>query len=158
MIELILSALCDTFKAAGITAVREFPADRLPDFEDFLVCVGILSSRSLSSGFGDYLGTRSDPLTLLESELYALRLELEISLDIYARPGSNPGLGLISEALASLPSGLRFIELRSGETRFDRDTELLKTPATLKGSAYLTAAADEDCGEFYDFVLKGVVE
>ena len=71
---------------------------------------------------GSYLGERVDPETQACREIYGMRLELTLSLDIYSPPGlgaagCDSALETLHQVmLGSLPSGLRPTELRWEET------------------------------------------
>ena len=159
MTEAVLEAILALLQGAGLNALANFP-DKALRRDGVIVCAGVRELRLLSSGAGEYLGTRERGSLI--SELYGFRLELLLNLDIYTPVGeANPCDGafrLIEEALGRAPAGLRVTELSRGAAVWDRETEMLLCPVTLRCSAYLLAEETEEPGEFSDFILKGVLK
>lgn len=163
MTEAVLTALIAALTAAGLDAVRAYPASALDRDRGPVVCVGIRENKLLSPGMGDYLGQRS--VNGAVSELYGLRAECAVSLDVYSPDGGEHGAAgcvrcgeKITSALADLPSGLRLRALRLGEAAYDRDTGMFRMTAELTCAAFLTRERDADTGVFTDFTLKGVLK
>ena len=113
---------------------------------------------------GGYLGEQVDPETLACREIYGMRLELTLSLDIYCPPeaGAAGGEGVLETLhqimLEGLPTGLRPTELKWEEASWDPDTSMFLRRGSLACSACFIAAAEEDGTVFSDFILKGVVK
>lgn len=161
MLETVVTAVVTALGEKGIGATRRFPASRLDKGNSPVVCVGVKSSRLLSSGAGDYLGTRDDA-EKGRTELYGFRSELVLSLDIYSAKQGPEGCAKCFDAMTALlpglPSGLKLKSLESGETVFDADTGMFMCPCRLECTAYLICQADEETGEFTDFILRGVLK
>ena len=107
---------------------------------------------------GRYLGQTPD-----RREVYGLRLELTLSMDLYSpaelgAPGCDSALETLHQVMLSgLPAGLRPAELRWEETVWDEDTAMFVRRGSLSCGAYFTAEASEDGVLLTDFILKGVV-
>lgn len=163
MLETIIQALLNTLSKAGIRCVSQYPMDALEPENGAVVCVGVKSSRLLSSGAGEYLGIR-EAESGNRSEVFGFRLELNLGLDIFAPDEEGEGalgcvsmFSLISDALYELPSGLKNRELVCGAPKPDGLTEMYHCPCELRCAAYLVCEADDETGEFADFVLRGVL-
>lgn len=157
VLEPVLTAVIDALTAAGLDAERQYPAARLGRLTAPKIFAGVQSSTLKGSGYGEYLGIRA----LDGAEVYGLRLELCLALDIYAPLGAEQDclqtFEAISSALAGLPSGIRPTVLVCGETVPGPEAGLLQCRAQLHCSAALLCRADEDSGQFHDFELKGVL-
>ena len=157
MLDTIIGALADVLTQGGINAVQEYPGTRPVRRNEPVVCVGVKSGRLTGSGMGEYMGTdKTDG-----REIYALRLELVIGMDIFAPVDYDGGCISVLEKISSLmpvfPSGIKPSAIVSGEVAPDYDTEMLRCNAELHCTASLTCQTDEETGEFLDFVLKGTV-
>lgn len=158
MLDTVIGAFIGVLRDSGIDAVREYPGTRLGRKTAPVVCVGAKSGKLSGSGMGEYLGTdRYDG-----REIYALRLELVLGMDIFAPPGYEGGCLSVFEKISSLlprlPSGLRPSALVSGEVLPDADTEMLRSGCEMHCTASLLGEADGETGEFLDFKLKGVLK
>lgn len=163
MLDTVISALVNILEAGGIRSVEQYPTDRLDPEAGSVVCVGVRSSKLLSSGAGEYLGIREEE-NGVSAELYGFRLELVLGLDIFSPDREGEGamrcaalFSQISAALSELPSGLKNRGLICGKTAPDSLTEMFHCPCELHCAAYLVCEADEETGEFTDFVLRGVL-
>ena len=157
MLDTIIGALADVLTEGGVNAVREYPGTRPVRRDEPVVCVGVKSGRLTGSGMGEYIGTdKTDGM-----EIYALRLELVISMDIFAPVDFSGGCISVLEKISSLlpvfPAGIKPAAIVSGEVSPDFDTEMLRCNTELHCTASLTCQADEETGEFLDFKLKGTV-
>ena len=165
MHDAIVGALAEALSESGVRARGSFPLSRMDLKDGAVVCVSVRSSVMLSSGMGDYLGRAVDSQGNDCGELYGLKLELSVGLDIYAPAGRERGAGecllcyeRVSRALTELPSGLKMRELRCGEAQPDGITEGYKCPVELLCTAHIVGQTDGDSGGFLDFILKGVVK
>lgn len=158
MLDTVIGAFVGVLREGGIDALREYPDARLGRKGAPVVCVGAKSGRLSGSGMGEYLGTNQAD----GRELYALRLELVLGMDIFAPLGWEGGclsvFEQVSALLPRLPSGLRPSALVSGEVLPDTDTGLLRSRCEMHCTASLVGEADEETGEFLDFELKGVLK
>lgn len=158
MLDTAIGAFTDVLCGCGIDALREYPATRLGRRETPVVCVGARSGKLSGSGYGEYLGlSQSDG-----GEIYALRLELVLGLNIFCPPDYEGGCVAVFEKISSvlpqLPSGLKPSALVCGEVEVDSNTGLLRCACELHCTASLICQANEETGEFYDFELKGVLK
>lgn len=157
MYDAILEALVSALTAAGLNAMRQYPEARAGGPYP-AVCVGLKSGKLLSAGAGDYLGQRDEGGAV--RAVYGYRTEAVAALDLYApeAAGCLAGFSGVSGAAVEFPAGLRTRALVCGETVFDGETGLFHCPAELHFFALLTREADEETGEFTDFVLRGVLK
>lgn len=160
MLETAVAVIIEALKGAGLNARERYVLEEL-DTKGSLVCVGAKSAKNLSSGFTEYLGIKSDA-ELGDRELYGFRTELSLSLDVYVpepegERGCQAVFAKISDALFSLPSGMKRRELRCFEAAPDSETRMFKQSIELCCSAYFVSSVWEESGEFSDFVLRGVM-
>ena len=162
-LEQVKRALADALEAAGTATVPAFTPGWAKSYGAPVVAVGLRTGESRGGAMGSYLGERVDPETQAREEIYGMRLELTLSLDIYSPPdqgaaGCESTLEQLHRVmLGSLPSGLRPAELRWEETAWDKDTSMFLRRGSLRCSAFFTAKTDEDGALISDFILKGVV-
>lgn len=161
MLDAVVSAVLGALCGSGLAAERSFPAAYADGISDYLICVSAKSAEAMSGGFASYLGVkkRGDGG---ESEVYGMRCDFDLALDIYARPegGSAECTRLFDSAVSAvggLGSGLKVKTLSCGQTSFDRDTGFLKCPCDLGGTAFLICETQGETGVFTDFVLKGEI-
>ena len=162
MYSAIVDAVVSVFSENQLRAVQSFPESRMELREGAVVCVSVKDARLLSSGMGEYLGKAFDVQGNEKGELYGLKLEIVVGLDIFAPSGEGGGVseclefcGKISEALGDFPAGLKIKELRCYSAEPDALTEGYKCPAEIHCTAHIVGEADADSGEFRDFNLKG---
>ena len=162
-LEQVKSALAAALEKAGIAAQAAFSPGWARSYSQPVVAVGLRQGESRGGALSSYLGQRTDPDTQLEQEVYGMRLELTLSLDIYCPLGEGASRcddvleKLHQVMLEGLPAGLRPAELRWEETAWDEDTAMFLRRGSLSCSAFFTAAASEDGLWLTDFILKGVV-
>lgn len=162
-LEQVKRAIADALEQAGTAAQAAFPPGWARSYEEPVVAVGLRMGESRGGAMGSYLGERVAPETLERREIYGMRLELTLSLDIYSPPalgaaGCDSALETLHQVmLTALPSGLRPMELKWEETGWDEDASMFLRRGSLSCSAFFTAQADEDGLLISDFILKGVV-
>lgn len=165
MLNNVLDAVVNVLKAEGINAFREFPEQRADLKTGVSVSVGVESCRYLSSGMGEYLGTREGSGGSADTELFGRRLELGLRFEIYSPFGTQFGAsGCVecADALRScidkLPSGLRIIDLTIGEVSADEKLSAYRCVCSYSTLAFMVGESDGSDSEFLDFVLKGTVD
>ena len=163
MLDDVIDAICNVLSAAGINAAAQYPSAALVRDDAPMICVGIKNTKMLSPGCGDYLGMKTDE-NGNTSEVYGLRMELELGLDIYASYDQSDGasaclacFGEAVQALSQLPGGIRLKSLECGVPEPDSSSDMFKCRCGLKCTAYFMREEQEDTGEFTDFVLRGVL-
>ena len=161
MLDEILDAVTDALEDAGLSVVMNYPLDRLCDNFEGVVCVGLKSSEITSAGSGGYIGEKTNADGSI-SELYAVRAENVVSMDIYEPmesgvQGCLETFEKISAAVGQLSDGLRVGTLVCCSAEPDEYTGMMHCPVEMHCTAYLIAEADEDSDEFTDFVLRGVL-
>ena len=165
MLDSILDAVVNALKAVGIKALREFPEKRADLKSGVSVSVGIDSCKSLSSGFGEYLGTRAGAGGSADTELFGRRLELVLRLEIFSPFGAAYGAAgcvqcadSLRACFGNLPSGLKALDMEYSEIRADEEISSYRCSCALRALAFLVAEGTGGETEFLDFVLKGTVD
>lgn len=162
-LEQVRAALAAALEQAGVRAVTAFPGDWAKGYDEPVAAVGLRTGESRGGALGSYLGTRPDPVDQSCREIYGMRLDLTLSVDIYApaRMGAAGCDGALEKlhqaALQGLPSGLKPRELKWEAAVWDPDTAMFLRRGSLTCDAYFTAAISEDGQLLSDFILKGVV-
>lgn len=157
MTDAILSAVTDCLAQAELPAVRAWPATALRR-DTPCICVGLQSCKASGSGMGEYLGRRTSHSGDADTELYGLRLEVEIALSVLAPNAAECAetVDRLSTALDALPSGLKTRSLVCSRLQPDKMTGMFRCDAALCAVAHLIAESDEETGTFLDFELRGV--
>ncbi|MCI9444404.1 MAG: hypothetical protein HFF69_06745 [Oscillospiraceae bacterium] len=162
-LEQVKTALAGALKNAGIAAHTAYSPGWAKSYHEPVVAIGLRTGESRGGAMGSYMGQRVNPDTLDCQEVYGMRLELVLSLDIYCPPGEGAGrCDYVLEALHQvmlngLPSGLRPIELKWEETVWDGDTSMFLRRGSLACGAFFVAETSEEQLELADFILKGVL-
>lgn len=163
-LEQVKDAISAALEKAGVRAQNAYAPEWAKAYSEPVVAVGFRTGESRGGALSSYLGQRMDPRTQVCQEVYGMRLELTLSLDIYCPPeaGATGGEGVLETLhqimLEGLPTGLRPTELKWEEASWDMDTAMFLRRGSLACSAYFIAAASEDGAVFSDFILKGVVK
>ena len=162
-LEQVKTAIAGALEKAGICARITYSPGWAKTYGEPVVAVGLRTGESRGGALSSYLGQRFDPDTQTSQEVYGMRMELTLSLDIYCPPKcGTAGCDNVLERLhqimlEGLPSGLRPSELKWEEAIWDKDTSMFLRRGSLSCSAYFIAAASEDGAMISDFILKGVV-
>lgn len=162
-LEQVKDAIAAALEKAEIRTQTAYAPGWAKKYTGPVVAVGLRTGESRGGALSSYLGQRTDPKTQTCQEVYGMRMELTLSLDIYCPPkeGAAGGEGVLEALhqimLEGLPSGLRPTELKWEEASWDPDTAMFLRRGSLACSAYFIAAASEDGAVFSDFILKGVV-
>lgn len=160
-IEQAKRALCAALERAGLQAETAFTPERAAARESAVAVVGLRRGESRGGGLSSYLGRRQEGSRW--REVYGLRMELTLSLDLYApaelgAAGCDRALETLHQVmLEGLPSGLRPKELCWEEAAWDQEAAMFLRRGSLRCEAVLTAQAEEDNELVTDFILKGVV-
>ena len=110
-IEQAKRALCAALERAGLQAETAFASERAAARESAVAVVGLRRGESRGGGLSSYLGRRQEGSRW--REVYGLRMELTLSLDLYApaelgTEGCDRALETLHRVmLEGLPSGLR---------------------------------------------------
>ena len=162
-LEQVKDAVAAALEKANIRTQTAYAPDWAKAYSGPVVAVGLRTGESRGGALSSYLGQRTDPKTQICQEVYGMRLDLTLSLDIYCPPEEGAAGGeRVLEALhqimlEGLPTGLRPTELKWEEAAWDPDTAMFLRRGSLACTAYFIAAASEDGAVFTDFILKGVV-
>ena len=161
--EQVKAALISALEAQGLKALPADQADWAKSYSCPVAAVGLRTGESHVDAMASYLGQRTDPTTLIPREVYGLKSQLTLSLDLYAPPekgaaGCDEALEKLHEALLKgLPSGLRVSSLRWEEAQWDPGVDMFLRRGSLDCVAYFLASPAEDGDVLTDFILKGVV-
>ena len=161
-LEQVKQALSGALERAGLEARTAFAPGRAPAYEKPVAVVGLRRGESRGGGLSSYLGLQRAGSEW--REVYGLRMELTLSLDLYApaelgASGCDEALEVLHRVmLEGLPAGLRPRELSWEETVWDKETSMFLRRGSLSCEAVFTAQAEEDNALVSDFILKGVVK
>ncbi len=162
-LEQVKEALAAALERAGVRAATAYAPGWCRRYSQPVAAVGFRQGECRGEAMNSYLGSQVDPATHETREVYGMRLELTLSLDIYSpasagAAGCEKALeGLHQVMLEGLPSGLRPSELKWEETVWDADTAMFLRRGSLSCGAYFTASATEEGAPLSDFILKGVL-
>lgn len=157
-LEQVKQAVAGALNQAGLAVRTAFEPGWAARCDRPVAAVGLRTGESRGGAMGRYLGQTPD-----RREVYGLRLELTLSMDLYSpaelgAPGCDSALETLHQVMLSgLPAGLKPAELRWEETVWDEDTAMFVRRGSLSCGAYFTAEASEDGVLLTDFILKGVV-
>ena len=157
-LEQVKQAVAGALNQAGLAVRTAFEPGWAARCDRPVAAVGLRTGESRGGAMGRYLGQTPD-----RREVYGLRLELTLSMDLYSpaelgAPGCDSALETLHQVMLSgLPAGLKPAELRWEETGWDEDTAMFVRRGSLSCGAYFTAEASEDGVLLTDFILKGVV-
>lgn len=157
-LEQVKQAVAGALNQAGLAVRTAFEPGWAARCDRPVAAVGLRTGESRGGAMGRYLGQTPD-----RREVYGLRLELTLSMDLYSpaelgAPGCDSALETLHQVMLSgLPAGLRPAELRWEETVWDEDTAMFVRRGSLSCGAYFTAETSEDGVLLTDFILKGVV-
>ena len=90
-LEQVKAAIAKALEQAGTAARAAYAPGWARSYEEPVVAVGLRMGESRGGAMGGYLGEQVDPETLACREIYGMRLELTLSLDIYSPPGLGAG-------------------------------------------------------------------
>ncbi len=149
---------------AGVTAVESYSAERFKMSKCAVTAVGVRETVIEPGGGLAYLGQRADEKTQEVREVYGRKMDLTLSMDVYAPRGL--GVDGCEEAaetamqalMTALPEGLGLREMQLGQTEWDKATGMFRLCASARYAAYFLCERAEDETVFTDFVLKGTVK
>lgn len=162
-LEQVKRAVAAALEKAGVAAQTAYAPGWAEAYQEPVVAVGLRTGEAKGGALGSYLGRRVDPETLVYREVYGMRLDLTLSLDIYCPPGEGAGrcdgaLEILHQVmLDGLPSGIKPSELKWEEAAWDEDTAMFLRKGSLTCGAFFVGEASEDGTLLSDFILKGVV-
>ena len=149
---------------AGVTAVESYSAERFKMSKCAVTAVGARETVIEPGGGLAYLGRKADEKTQEVREVYGRKMDLTLSLDVYAprefgADGCEETAEMAMQALmTALPEGLKLRELHLGQTEWDKVTGMFRLRASAAYEAYFLCEMAEDETVFTDFVLKGTVK
>ena len=156
----VRDAAASALRAAGLTALTAFPAERAKRYDGAVAAVVVGAAEGTSMGFCNYLGQVYDEEAGTVRELYGRQLEGDIAVEIRAERAADceAGSEAASDALlGGLPEGIRPGELRWEALAWEKATGMFLRRGTLRCRAVFVAQAQADGGDFLDFILKGVM-
>lgn len=160
MLERVIAAVVEALTEADIPAGPAYPKSGV-DRSGSFIRVGVAKAADRSAGFARYLGIENDPETG-EREVYGLRCEITLSLDVYAPlSAENAALecaALFDRAAAEISgvSGLSVKELSCGAPGPDRETGMFRLSGLAQCAGLLVFAGNGGAdAAFSDFVLRG---
>lgn len=160
MLDNITKGLIQALEQAGLEAGRAYPRSPLADGGVF-VKIGLASARQSESGFARFLGLKEREEDKALIEVYGMKCELELRLDIYAGMEQDNAAArcetVLDDIMAALAQygGLSLHAVSCGEAAPDRETGFFRCRCTAQAGAELMFESAEETGEFTDFILKG---
>lgn len=153
----ITRSLVDMLCESGIRAGRAYPTESIVRDGECFVRVRIELLRQSGAGFGGFIGIETDE-NGNRRELYGMRCEMEMALDIYAGDAEKCE-GAVDEIILALgqSNGLDIREVKCSGVGLDRDTGLLLCPCRAGGELFLTLETENEEAQFSDFILKGEI-
>ena len=142
-LEQVKSALSAALERAGIETRTAYAPGWAKAYETPVVAVGLRTGESKGGALSHYLGRQTDPETLAGRDVYGLRLDLTLSLDIYCPPREGAaGCDGVLEALhqimlEGLPPGLKPTGLKWEEAAWDPDTSMFLRRGSQIGRAHV---------------------
>ena len=163
-IQQVKAALTDAIAAAGVSAVGAYSEETLKKYQTAVAAVGTREMSVTHAGAAEYLGERYDAQRGTVLEVYGRRMELSLSLDLYApravgAEGCEAAADTVTQVMmTALPCGLRVQEIRWAQVEWDRTYGMYHLGAQANYEAYFTAETAEETAAFTDFILRGVVQ
>lgn len=160
----VKKAVIEAIAAAGGTAAERYGAEKFRTITHAVTAVGAREMVIEPGGGPEYLGRRVDEKTQEVRETFGRRMELTLSLDVYApRELGADGCGKEAETvtqalMTALPEGLGLREMRWGAAEWDKTTGMFRLCASARYAAYFLCERAEDETVFTNFVLKGTVK
>lgn len=148
----------------GCEAAERYGAQTLAKREAPVCAVGTREVTIARAGQVEYLGRRSDETTQEQREVFGRRMELTLSLDVYAPrtmlcSGCEEAAEQVTQAmLSALPEGLRLKTLRWDETKWDSVSGMFRRSGSAGYEAWFLAEASEEETVFTEFILRGTVK
>ena len=160
MLSNICGELISALEQAGFQAGRAWPKEPAPE-QGFYIRISIVSAEQSEAGFARFLGLETRPEDGAELEVYGMKCQLGLQLDIYAGPEHHNGAACCEDALdeilqaLALQGGLSIKSVKCAQTRFDEDPGMFICPCCVEACAELLFRSGGETGEFTDFILKG---
>lgn len=154
-------AVLEALKAAGITALEAFPAQKVKTYPGAVAAVSVGAAEGKPMGFCNYLGEVYDPEAGTVRELYGKQLEGDVVISVRAERAVDceSGCEAVSEVLlGGLPGGIRPGQLNWEALAWEKTTGMFLRRGTLRVQAAFVAQSMEDGETFLDFILKGVMQ
>ena len=159
-LEQVRQAVIDALRAAGLTAIPAF-AGQAAQYDSAVVAVDVGAVSGKPAARGSYLGGTHDPGVGTVRELYGCRLDLTLTLGVWAPKGADceTACETAAETLLTggLPSGLRLGEQRWEGVSWDKSNKLFLRKGQAEAKGFFIAVVDEESASLIDFTLKGVL-
>jgi len=159
MLDKITDSLVEALAQAGFDAGRAWPGQPAQD-SGVYIRLAIASARQSEAGFSRFLGLKTkDDGSLLE--VYGMKCHIGLRLDIYAGPEQENAAAQCEKAMDGIMQalaqygGLSISSVACDGAAYDRDTGLFLCPCKAEATAELCFEAEEEAGQFTDFILKG---
>lgn len=159
-LEQVRQAVINTLCAAGLTAIPAF-AGQAAQYDTAAVTVDVGAVSGKPAAMGSYLGETYDPEAGTVRELYGCRLDLTLTLGVWAPRAAD--CEVVCETAAEtlltggLPSGLRLGEQRWEGVCWDKSNKLFLRKGQVEAKGFFIAVVDEESASLIDFTLKGVL-
>lgn len=147
----------------GIQAGTAYPRQSIDRGGECFVRAAVESVSQSEPGFACFLGIERQE-DGSEYELYGMKCDVSLALDIYCSLGTENGAESCESAVDDIIlalgqwEGLRISGFSCKRAKPDRDTEMFLCPCRAELTVLLTAKAEEEAAQFSDFILKGEIK
>ena len=156
----VRQAIIDALSAAGLTAVPAFEG-QAKRYDTAVVAVDVGAVSGKPAAMGSYLGESCNPEEGTVRELYGCRLDLTLTLGVWAPRAADCEIACETAAqtllTGGLPSGLRLGEQRWEGVCWDKSNKLFLRKGQVEAKGFFIAVVDEESASLIDFTLKGVL-
>lgn len=159
----ITASIIELLQNEGLSAGRAYPREAIARQGDCFIRAAVESVSQSEPGFARFLGLSYDDSGAAH-EVYGMRCDLGLALDIYASIESENGAEICERAVDEIISalgkceGVRIGSFSCSRAEPDRDTEMFLCPCKAGMTVLLTAEAEEEAAQFSDFILKGEIK
>lgn len=159
----ITASINELLNEAGLSAGRAYPREAIARDGGCFIRTAVESVSQSEPGFARFLGLRHDKDGSTH-EVYGMRCDISLALDIYASMASENGAevceGAVDEVILALSKceGVRIGSFSCSRAKPDRDMEMFLCPCRAGMTVLLTAEDHEEAAQFSDFILKGEIK
>lgn len=153
--------VAEQLRQNGLNAVVAMESARAARWREAVTAVSLSRMVCEPGGFKDYLGTRTDPETGREREIYGREAELTLALDVFApRDAGESVCQAAAERVAETlvcqgAAGLTALEIQTGRVEFLENEGLYRQQIDCRCRGWLVVAPGEAGEMFTDFEVKG---
>ena len=157
----ITACITELLNRNGIRAGRAYPAENIDKCGSY-VRTRLAAMSQRDGAFASYLGIEWDE-NGTSRELYGLRCDIELALDIYVYPKEGDPGELCEEILDSIiialgkSEDIKIAAVKCGGAAPDKETGMFLCPCKANANIMLVAEKADEGEQFSDFHLKGEI-